>query len=129
MTTSESAWTDDELRRIGGADELEVSSYRPDGTLRPGVTIWVVRVGDQVYLRSAYGPDNGWFRWALSAGTGRVRAGGATKDVRFVVPDDDVHPALDAAYHAKYDRYGPAIVGSVVGPALVGCTVRVDPLV
>lgn len=58
-----------------------------------------------------------------------MRAGGVTRDVRFVVPeDDDVHGALDAAYHAKYDRYGPAIVGSVVGPALVGCTLRVDPV-
>ncbi len=122
-------WTADELRRIGGADELQVASYRRDGTLRPGVTIWVVTLGDDVYLRSAYGPDNGWFRRALESGTGRVRVGGVTRDVRFVVPeDDDVHGALDAAYHAKYDRYGPAIVGSVVGPALVGCTVRVDPV-
>ena len=122
-------WTADELRRVGGADELQVASYRTDGTLRPGVTIWVVTLGDDVYLRSAYGPDNGWFRRALESGTGRVRAGGVTKDVRFVVPeDDDVHEALDAAYHAKYDRYGPAIVGSVVGPALVGSTVRVAPV-
>lgn len=123
-----SGWTPQELDRIGRAEELEVASHRPDGTLRPAVTIWVVRAGDDVYLRSAYGPQNGWFRRALAAGTGRVRAGGVEREVRFVVPGDDVHGALDAAYHAKYDRHGPQIVGTVVGTALVDATLRVDPL-
>lgn len=122
-----SAWTAAELAAVGGAEELEVASYRPDGTLRPAVTIWTVRVGDDVYIRSAYGPENGWFRRAKAAGTGRVRAGGVEKDVRFEEPDADVHAAVDAAYHAKYDRHGPRIVGTVVGPALVGATLRVVP--
>jgi hypothetical protein len=43
-----STWTPDELTRIGSAEELEVSSTRADGTLRPYVTIWVVRVGDEI---------------------------------------------------------------------------------
>jgi hypothetical protein len=29
-----SAWTDDELRRIGEAEELEIAPVRRDGTLR-----------------------------------------------------------------------------------------------
>ena len=29
-------------------------------------------------------------------------------------PEDQ--DGIDAAYHAKYDRYGPRIVGSVTGP-------------
>jgi hypothetical protein len=123
-----SGWTTAELAAVDGADELDIASYRPDGTLRPSVTIWTVRVGDEVYIRSAYGPENGWFRRAKASGTGRVRVGGVEKDVRFVVPDDGVHDDLDAAYHAKYDRYGPRIVGSVVGPALVGATLRLDAL-
>ncbi len=60
-------WTSDELDRIGAAEELQLASLRRDGTLRPYVTMWVVR-------------------------------------------------DIDAAYHSKYDRYGPRIVGSVVGP-------------
>jgi hypothetical protein len=42
------AWTADELARIEGATELRLASRRPDGTLRPFVTIWVVRAGDDV---------------------------------------------------------------------------------
>ena len=45
-------WTDDELARIGAADELEIAPLRPDGAPRKPVTIWVVRVGDELYVRS-----------------------------------------------------------------------------
>lgn len=34
---------------------------------------------------------------------------------------------IDAAYHAKYDRYGPQIVGSVTGPGAYDVTVRLLP--
>ena len=38
-------------------------------------------------------------------------------------PDSGFH----AAYHAKYDRYGPRIVGSVVGPNAEAVTIRLVP--
>ena len=103
-----SAWTADELARIGKADELQITSRRRDGSLRPYVTIWVVRSGDDLYVRSAYGHDNGWFRRALSSGEGRIRAGGVERDVAFEEPGAAVDADLHAAYHAKYDRYGPS---------------------
>ena len=31
-------WTDDELRRIGAATELQIATRRDDGSLRPYVT-------------------------------------------------------------------------------------------
>jgi hypothetical protein len=122
-----STWTADELDRVGAAEELRLASYRPDGTLRPAVTIWVVRVGGDVVVRSAYGPGNGWFRRAQASGRGRVEAGGVTTEVRFAAADPDAHEAVDAAYHAKYDRHGPRIVGSVVGPGVVDVTLRLEP--
>ncbi|KRC60960.1 hypothetical protein ASE14_08380 [Agromyces sp. Root81] len=124
MTT----WTTEELDRIGGAEELQVASRRTDGSLRPFVTIWVVRVDDELYVRSAYGPGNPWFRRAQASGTGRIRAGGVERDVVFAEPPADVHAAVDAAYHAKYDRHGPKIVGTVVGPQVVATTLRLDPV-
>lgn len=120
-------WTPEELSRVGAAQELHVSSRRADGTLRPYVTIWTVRAGDNVYIRSAYGPNNGWFRRAQASGVGRIRVGGVERDVSFTEPPADVHPDIDAAYHAKYDRYGPAIVGSVVGEQATKVTLRVVP--
>ena len=123
------AWTPEELDRIGGAEELQIASRRSDGTLRPYVTIWVVRAGDDLYVRSAYGPGNPWFVRAKASGVGRIRAGGVERDVSFNEPAVDAHGAIDAAYHAKYDRHGPRIVGTVVGPKVVGTTLRLVPLV
>jgi hypothetical protein len=120
-------WTQDELRRIGNATELEIASRRSDGSLRPFVTVWVVRACDDVYVRSAYGTDNPWFRRATASGTGRILAAGVERDVRFTEPTGTVHPDIDAAYHAKYDRYGPQIVGSVVGSHAIAGTLRLDP--
>jgi hypothetical protein len=121
------AWTNTELTQIGRAEQLEISSLRRDGTLRPYVTIWVVPAGDDLYVRSAYGPDNPWFRRAMASGAGRIRVGGLERDVSFEQPGDAVNAAVDAAYHAKYDRHGPAIVGTVVGATAAKTTIRLLP--
>jgi hypothetical protein len=120
-------WTSDELEKIAAAEELQLAPLRRDGTLRPYVTMWVVRVGDNLYVRSAYGPNNPWFRRAKASGAGRIRAGGLERDVTFAEPAPGVHAAIDAAYHSKYDRYGPRIVGSVVGPDAEAVTIKLVP--
>jgi hypothetical protein len=89
--------------------------------------MWVVRAGDDLYVRSAYGPDNPWFRRAKASGAGRIRAGGLERDVTFAEPAPGVHAAIDAAYHAKYDRYGPRIVGTVVGRDAEAVTIKLVP--
>lgn len=122
-----SGWTSDELDAVGNAEEVGISSRRRDGSIRPYVTIWAVRVGDDLYVRSAFGPDNPWFVRAKASGSGRIRAGGLERDVEFVEPDADVHASIDAAYHAKYDRHGPRMVGTVVGPRVVATTLRLEP--
>ena len=122
-----SDWAKDELDRIGAASELQLASQRRDGSLRPSVTMWVVRVGDDVYVRSAYGPGNPWYRRATASGVGRIRAGGVERDVTFADASTGVQGDIDAAYHAKYDRYGPQIVGTVVGPEAASVTIRLVP--
>ena len=120
-------WTEDELSRIGGAELMHLASRRPDGTLRPYVTMWDVRVGDDIYVRSAYGPDNGWYRRAKASGGGRIRSGGVERDVVFEDAAADEAPAVTAAYHQKYDQFGPAIVGTVTGPDAASVTLRLVP--
>jgi hypothetical protein len=122
-----SGWTTEYLARIGRADELRISSRRPDGSLRPFVTIWFVRLGEDLYVRSAHGSFNPWFQRALASGHGRFRAGGVERDVAFEVPAPGVDEDLHAAYHAKYDRYGPKIVRTVVSPEAARSTLRLVP--
>ena len=56
-----SEWTTEELSKIETAEELNIASMQRDGTLRKPVTIWVVRHGDQIYVRSVGGPTAGGF--------------------------------------------------------------------
>ena len=120
-------WTNDELDRVGNAEELQLSSFRNDRSLRSFVTMWVVRTGDDLYVRSAGGPDRPWYRRAKASATGRIRAGGTERDVTFAPTDLGIHTAIDAAYHAKYDRYGASIVGHVTGPDAQTVTIRLLP--
>jgi hypothetical protein len=122
-----SPWTPDELERIGGAEELELASRRADGSLRAFVPLWVARVGDDVYVRSMYGRGNPWFQRAIAAGQGRIRAGGVERDVAFEQPGSAVDEDLHAAIHAKYDRHGARIVGTVVSPESAQATLRLVP--
>jgi hypothetical protein len=122
-------WDSAELEHIGTATELGFAVRRADDTLSRYTVMWVVPVGTSLYIRSAYGPDSAWYRRALRYGSGRIRAGGVERDVVLdhLAPDDPVHGEVDASYHAKYDQYGPAIVGTVVGPAAASVTLRLDP--
>jgi hypothetical protein len=125
-----SGWEEADLEAVGSATELELATRRPDGSLSVFTTMWVVGLEGAAYVRSARGPGGAWYRRALRYGAGRVRAGGVERDVSLEqVPAHDMklHLALDAAYHAKYDSYGPRIVGTVVGPDAAAVTLRLDP--
>jgi hypothetical protein len=120
-------WSDEDVAKIGTSIEFGIASRRPDGSLRPYVTIWGVRVGDDLYVRSAHGYDNPWFQRALKSGDGRIRVGGFERDVAFEAPEPNVAGSITAAYHAKYDRYGPSIVGTVVSAEAQRSTLRLVP--
>lgn len=127
LTQRVTTWSEQDLSAIGDAEELDISSRRTDGTLRPYVTIWVVRSGGDLFVRSAYGANNGWYRRARASGTGSVRAGGVERDVTFADADPDAAAEIDRAYHDKYDRHGPAIVGTVTGTKVAPLTIRLLP--
>jgi hypothetical protein len=119
-----SDWTAEELDTIGAADELRIAALRPDGSLRPYTTIWVVRVGDDLYVRSYRGRDGAWFRSALRHPEGRIRAGGLTRDVTFTDAADTDQAAIDQAYRSKYARYDASYVDPMVSPAARGATLQ-----
>ncbi len=122
------AWMSDELNKIEQAEELQIATVRRDGTLRKPVTIWVVRVGNDLYVRSVYGRTSGWFRGTQVRQAGRVWAGGVEKDVAFVeVTDPSIHEQIDAAYRAKYHRYAAGIVGSTLTPQARSATLKLVP--
>ena len=95
--------------------------------MRPYTTIWVVRVGDELYVRSWRGRSGVWFRRALQRHEGRIRAGRIERDVTFEEPDDSVHPAIHEAYRSKYGRYPDSYVRPMVEPDATAATFRLVP--
>jgi hypothetical protein len=124
MTT----WTSNELNKIGTAEELEIASLRRDGTLRNPVTIWVVRVGDDLYVRPVNGRTSAWFRGTQVRHEGHIRAGGVDKDVAFVEESDsNINDQIDAAYRTKYRRYAASIISTTVSPEARSATIKLVP--
>lgn len=124
MTT----WTPDELNTIGTTEELEIAGLQDDGTLRPATTIWMVRVGDNLYVRPVNGRASEWFQGTQIRHEGQIQAGGLQKDVRFVAIDanDTIHDQIDAAYWEKYPQY-PQYVPPVLTPKARAATLKLVP--
>ena len=123
MTT----WTSEELNKIGSTEELQIASLRSDGALRMFVTIWVVRLGDDLYVRSVNGRNSAWCRGVQTRHAGQIRAGGMDREVTFVeVPDSHINNQIDAAYTTKYRRYA-SIARSMTTPAVRAATNKLVP--
>ena len=120
-------WTSDELTQIGLAEELQIASLRRDGTLRKSVIIWVVRLGDDLYVRSVNGRTAAWFRHTQVRHAGRIQAGGIDKDVTFVDANPALNDQIDTVYRSKYRRYAFNIINSIVSPVARSATIKLAP--
>ncbi len=119
--------TNDELKKIETTEELQIAPLRRDGTLGKRVTIWVVRVNDDLYVRSYRGNDGAWYRSARVYHKGRIRAGGVEKAVTFIEESDpDINNQIDAAYRSKYRRY-PQFVAPMVTAEVRRTTLKLEP--
>jgi hypothetical protein len=123
MTT----WTGDELTKIGAAEELEIASRRPDGSLRKPVTVWVVRLSESLYIRSVNGRTASWYRGAQLRHEGHIRAGGVEKEVTFADADPDMNDQIDNEYRTKYRRYAASIISHIVSSEARSATIKLVP--
>ncbi|MGD8403737.1 MAG: DUF2255 family protein [Anaerolineales bacterium] len=123
-----STWTEAELNKIGNAEELQISPRRRDDSFQKPRTIWVVRVGDDLYVRSYRGESGDWYRGTRIQHEGRIHAGGVEKDVTLVdIDNNDINNQIDAAYKAKYGRYSQ-YVAPMVKPEVRATTMKLVPL-
>jgi hypothetical protein len=76
-------WSADELDDLRASNEIQLSTFRADGSLRTFVPVWVVQVDDAVYVRSYRGETGNWYRHARQHGDGHVGSAAVDRDVRF----------------------------------------------
>ena len=121
-----STWEPATHAALTAPEEVQISTRRKDGSLRRPRIIWVVPVGERVFIRSTNGRGADWFRWALATGGGRLAVGGSAYDVELREAAEDDLDAVDAAYRAKYGRYA-SIVDHLVGDGPRAATLEVLP--
>jgi hypothetical protein len=90
------------------------------------VTIWVVRLGDDMFVRSVHGRTSSWFRGTQDRHRAHIRAGGVEKDV-LLVETDERSDEIDAAYRTKYRRYSAGIVDTTLTPEARAATLKLVP--
>jgi hypothetical protein len=116
-------WSGHELELIGTAGELDIAVKRADGTLRRWTPIWVVRVGDGIYVRTWHRRDTGWYGAALRSGLARIRVPGLETDVVVVDVGEELRESVEAAYRSKYGESGSS---SMVAASAAVTTLRLD---
>ncbi len=120
-------WSPQELQCIEKARELNIAVKSADGALRRWTPIWVVCAADQVYVRTWYRRDTGWFGQVLRSHRARIRVPGLEADV--TVEDVGEGPAeigesIDTAYRTKYGSAGSE---SMVTASAAATTLRLNP--
>jgi hypothetical protein len=122
---SAATWARTDLDVLGAASEIRIATIRRDGTPRTPLPIWVVRVGDELYVRSYHGPGGTWFRQVEAHPYARVRGADRDATVRLVPADASVRAAVDRAYWAKYGRGG--FGAAMTTPDVAATTLRLEP--
>jgi hypothetical protein len=120
-------WTKDELQKISDTDDLHISPFRDDGTTYGTPTwIWSVVVNNTVYVRPYNGEKSRWFQAALKQKSGRITAGGITKEVAFEKAEDAVNDQVNEAYSAKYScsPYVTAMIDKRLRPTTMAVSPR-----
>ena len=132
-------WSTEQLQLLDAAVELNIAVPRPDGALGRWTTVWVVCVGQGVFVRSWHRRETGWFGRAVTTGRARIRAIGLETDVTVVdlgrIGDrsgeepqlqGELFDEVDSAYRTKYGAFGDATVGAMVSAHARVTTLRLD---
>lgn len=125
-----STWSPEQLQRIGASPELEIAVRRADGSLRRWIPIWVVRVGQNAYVRTWYARPDGWFGHVLQSRRAQIRLPEVQADVS--VTDVGATPAglraaVDDAYRSKYEHFGDATVDRMVADSAAATILWLQP--
>jgi len=133
-------WSTEQLQLLDAAVELNIAVPRPDGALGRWTTVWVVCVGQGVFVRSWHRRETGWFgRRAVTTGRARISATSLVTDVAVVdlgrtgdrsgeepQLQGELFDEVDSAYRTKYGAFGDATVGAVVSAHARVTTLRLD---
>jgi hypothetical protein len=113
------------LQHLADVEEIRIGFQRPDRSTG-STPVWVVRAGDDLFVRSMYGPRGGWYRRLRANPDGQVQDQGHTHLVRAEpVTDAGTVGEVTHAYAAKYAD--SPYVQSLLSEEAAGATLRLEP--
>lgn len=113
------------LQRVDVAKEVDIETRSEKGATHR-VTIWIVVVDGEVYVRSVRGPAGRWYRELLARKAGTLHVGARPVDVRPVeVRSTEEIDAVSAGFWRKYPR--SASLFSMLRLATLHTTLRLEP--
>jgi hypothetical protein len=118
-------WTNEQMDVLERAGEIDIAPLREDGDPGRPTTIWLVRVDNDLYVRSYRGPEGHWYRAATRAGRGRVSVSGNAYAVVLEPAPEIDQAVIDEAYRAKYGR--SSYVDAMVTTDAAATTLRLSP--
>src|SRR5258705_6869613 len=94
-------WKPKTLREIADQEKIRISSERKNGGYNRSTPVWVVRVDDDLYIRSGFGMNGSWYRHATES-QAYVDAAGVRYKVNLILRTDPASiAAVDEAYRKK----------------------------
>jgi len=104
--------------------EIVMRVRRADGRWS-ATPVWVVVLGREAFVRSAFGQRSAWYRRILRHADTEVEVAGARLSVTPQPVDDPaIVRRVSAAYRAKYGLSWPGPVESMNGPEAAATTMR-----
>jgi hypothetical protein len=114
-----------DLQHAAEAEEITIGFQRPDGSTG-STPVWIVRAGDDVFVRSMYGQRGGWYRRLRANPDGMVTDEAHTHQVRAEpVADEATRQEVTRAYESKYGR--SPYVEPLLSEEAIGATLRLEP--
>lgn len=115
------------LRRLDAEREVDIETFRPDGTARR-TTIWVMVDGNEVFVRSWNGDRGYWFQSATepNARIALILDGRRLPVGAHVATDPESIERCDRQLRRKYA--GSGSLEDMLLPAVLGTTLRLEPI-
>ncbi len=128
MTAMPPRFDADTLATLARIREIELETASLDGTQTHRTVIWVVTVGDQVFVRSERGTAGRWYREARQTPDTVLHAKDEAIPVTAVLAaHPDTIRRVSDAFAAKYGRLSAASTAAMLQPHTLETTLRLDP--
>lgn len=121
------AWPPQQLDAFAAVEEITIQTMKEDGSLRRAVPIWVVAVGNELFVRSSHGRGSGWYRGATTRHRAVIAGANQAQAVALVEEHEKV-AQLDDAYRHKYRRYERSFLPALLAEPARTAAFRLEPV-